>query len=120
MSLSRKLLRELAARDGHRSVWTGRDVPTLVPHHRSNRGMGGDPSKDRLSNLVWLESDINGLIESNAAWAELARLRGVKILLSADPAAERVYHAVYRCWVSLGDDGSVTALSGMTTLGARL
>lgn len=96
-------LKALERRDGHVSAWTGRDVPELVPQHRQG-GMGGRKNKHRLSNLLWLESEINGLIESDAGWAEEARRRGIKISLHADPAMVPVEYpdGVLR-W--LDDDG---------------
>ena len=76
---SRKALRQLVARDGHVSAWTGEDVPELVPQHRLNRGMGGSRQLDRVSNLVWIESEINGLIEADPEWAKEAEDRGIKL-----------------------------------------
>ncbi len=76
----------LKARDQH-CVWHGPscDPDLLVPQHRSGRGMGGSRVKNRLSNGVALCSFVNGLIESDAALAEEARRRGIKISLHADP-----------------------------------
>jgi len=100
------LLRALEARDGHHSAWTGNDVETLVPQDRSNRGMGGYKGNLRLSNFVWLESDINGLIESDADWAAEARRRGIKISRYENPADIPITHAIHgRC--ILNDDGTV-------------
>ena len=95
MSVTRKLLRALNQRDGHRSAWTGRDTETLVPHHRVNRGIGGCPSLDRIENLVWLESGINELIESDLEWAQEARRRGVKLGRWQFPESVAVEHAVH-------------------------
>lgn len=69
----------LDRRDGHVSAWTGRDDGNLVPQHRANRGVGGSPVLDNISNLVWLEADINGLIESDPAWQAEALARGIKV-----------------------------------------
>lgn len=100
-----KTLVALERRDGHRSAWTGDDVPTLVPQHRHG-GMGGRRGKHRLSVLVWLESDINGLIESDADYQAEAIRRGIKISLHADPTLVPVLHAVHGL-VVLSDDGAV-------------
>lgn len=110
MTTPRRLLRELDKRDGHRSAWTGIEYPkgdddVLVPQHRQG-GMGGGRSKHRLSNLVWLESDRNGLIEDNAAEAEEARRRGIKISIHANPQHEPITHAVHGR-VVLDDQGGV-------------
>jgi hypothetical protein len=108
-----RLLNELTKRDGHVSVWTGCDVDTLVPQHRQG-GMGGGASKQRLSNLLWLESDINGLIESDAAFAAEARRRGIKISLHDDPEAVPVTHAAHGLRCLLTDDGAVLPLAVTT------
>ncbi|MGG7510925.1 hypothetical protein [Plantibacter sp. YIM 135249] len=58
--------------------------------------MGGRRNKHQLSNVVWLESDINGLIESDPAMAAEARLRGIKISVHAtDPSEVPILHAVH-------------------------
>jgi hypothetical protein len=106
MSTPKPLLRALEARDGHRSAWTGNDDDTLVPQHRVG-GMGGSPFKHRLSNVVWLESLINGLIESDPVWADEARRRGFKVS-QHERSTEHVPidHAVHgRCL--LLDDGQI-------------
>lgn len=100
------LLKALNVRDGHRSAWTGDDVDTLVPQHRQG-GMGGRRNKHRLSNVVWLESDINGLIESDPVWQAEALARGIKISGFDDPRHVPILHAVHGRAL-LGDDGSVT------------
>ena len=99
------LLAALEARDGRRSAWTGNEGDTLVPQHRQG-GMGGRKTKHRLSNVVWLESDINGLIESDPAWQAEAVERGIKISGYADPELAEVRHAVHGL-VLLRDDGQV-------------
>jgi hypothetical protein len=103
MSTPKPVLRALEQRDGHVSAWTGEDVPELVPQHRQG-GMGGRANKHRLSNVVWLESIINGLIESDPAWQAEAIRRGIKISLHADPRMVPVEHAVHGL-VWLTDDG---------------
>lgn len=99
MTTPKALLRALDQRDGHRSAWTGVEYPkgdtdVLVPQHRQG-GMGGGKGKQRLSNLVWLESELNGLIEDNAAYATEARGRGIKISIHANPQHEPIIHAVH-------------------------
>lgn len=104
------VLAALTARDGHVSAWTGRDVPELVPQHRQG-GAGGRRGKHRLSNLVWLESSINGLIESDSQWQAEATLRGIKISLHADPEAVEIRHEVHGA-VLLKDTGEVIHAQG--------
>lgn len=108
----KRLLRALDARDGHRSAWTGIEYPTdndpLVPQDRSNRGMGGFNGNLNLANYVWLESWVNGGLESNADSAAEARRRGIKISRYDDPATVPVIHAVHGT-VYLCEDGTTTA-----------
>lgn len=68
--------------------------------------MGGRAGKDRLSNVVWLDSLINGLIESDSKMQAEALRRGIKISLHADPETVPVEHAVHGL-VCLKDDGSI-------------
>lgn len=90
----KRLLTALDARDGHVCAWTGVDTGRLVPQHRQG-GMGGRKGKHRLSNLVWLDSFINGLIESDPKFQAEALRRGIKVSLHADPATVLVEHAVH-------------------------
>lgn len=106
------LLKALDARDGHRCAWHFEgwcDTETLAPQHRANRGMGGRKSLHRLSNLVWLCSEMNGLIESHAGVARKALERGIKISSHAEPSMVRVRHAVHG-WVLLDDNGGITRI----------
>lgn len=112
MTTPKALLRALDKRDGHRSAWTGVEYhpgpdDILVPQHRQG-GMGGAKSKHRLSNLVWLESWLNGLIEDNATHANEARRRGIKISIHDNPQLEPVIHAVHGR-VTLDDLGGIEA-----------
>lgn len=100
MSVSKKLLRALDVRDGHVCAWTGVDTGRLVPHHRANRGHGGRPSLDRIANLVWLDSFVNGLLESDPAHAAEARKRGIKISSHADPEGIPVTYSDGEFWLT--------------------
>ena len=84
MSTPKRVLDAIDARDGHTCVWYGYDTGRLVPQHRQG-GMGGRRNKHRLSNVVWLDSIVNGLLEADADMAAEARRRGIKISLHADP-----------------------------------
>lgn len=101
------LLEAMEQRDGRRSAWTGNEGDTLVPQHRQG-GMGGRRGKHRLSNVVWLESEINGLIESDPGWQAEAVARGIKIGGHDDPELVEVRHAVHGL-VLLRDDGQVVS-----------
>lgn len=105
--VTKALRTAMDARDGRVCAWHGQEcgTETLVPHHRVNRGQGGRPSLNRLSNLVWLCSHLNGLIEADSEWADLARDRGVKLSGHAEPTAELIVHAVHGR-VYLLDDGT--------------
>lgn len=112
MSTPKPVLRALDERDGHVCAWHGVDgdetgercdPDTLVPQHRQG-GMGGRRNKHRLSNVVWLDSLMNGLIESDAVLAAEARRRGIKISIHADPT--RVPVAFPDGDFLLGDDGT--------------
>jgi hypothetical protein len=64
----------------------GTTGPELIPQHRANRGMGGSKSRNRPSNIIAFCSLGNGLMESNATFASLARSYGWKILSYQDPS----------------------------------
>lgn len=105
-----KVLAELERRDGRRCAWTGEESDRLVPQHRQG-GAGGRRGKHRLSNLVWLDSLINGLVESDAVLQGEAIRRGIKISLHADPTLVPVLHAVHGA-VYLTDEGTVVPAGG--------
>ena len=52
---------------------------TFVPQHRAGRGMGGSKRLDRPANIIVLCSKMNGLIESDAQYAQAAREYGWKL-----------------------------------------
>lgn len=106
MSVPKRLLAALDARDGHRCAMCGTDNDTLVPHHRANRGMGGRRSLDRLSNLVWLCSEENWLVESDPEMAVIARTKRIKISSHDEPSEKWMFHAVHGR-VLLDDFGGV-------------
>lgn len=90
------VIRALDERDGHACAWLGYDTGRLVPQHRQG-GMGGRANKHRMSNVVWLDSIINGLIESDPGFQAEAKRRGIKIPLGADPEAVSIDHEVHGC-----------------------
>ena len=104
-------LKAIDKRDGRECSWHGVacDLETLSPQHRQG-GMGGRKGKHRLSNIVWLCSRLNGLIESDAKLAEEARQRGIKISLHADPTAIPVTYSDGRTWL-LDDEGGKTEIT---------
>lgn len=76
--MNKKMFQKFIDRDGA-CPHCGRDDDTLVPQHRAGRGMGGSRSLDRPSNIIVLCSEANGLLESNAAFAEFGRQVGWKL-----------------------------------------
>jgi len=61
------------ARDMHCPCGCVGREDTFVPQHRINRGMGGSKVLDRPANVLVMCSHANGLIESDAKSADLAR-----------------------------------------------
>lgn len=104
MSTPKHVLRAITERDGHECAWHGEScgTDTLVPQHRQG-GMGGSKLKHRLSNVVWLCSLQNGLIESDADEAAEARRRGIKISQHDDPRMIPVEYPDGKYWIT--DDG---------------
>lgn len=107
----RRLLRALDTRDGHACAWHTPgicDPDTLVPQHRRNRGMGGSKTGMTLSNLIWLCSGLNGLIEADARTARVAIGRGIKLPRNGRYTGLEIpiLHAVHG-WVLLDDAGGV-------------
>lgn len=101
----RPVLIALEVRDGRRCAWTGQESDRLVPQHRQG-GAGGRRDKHRLSNVVWLDSILNGRIEAEAELQAEALRRGIKISGFADPTRTPIEHAVHGV-VTLDDAGGV-------------
>ena len=113
------VLRKLTARDGHECAMTGTDTDRLVPQHRRG-GMGGRANKHRLSNLVWLDSIANGLIESDRALQSVAKAWGVKISIHAATEDIPVFFPHRHAWFRLVGDTRipVTALEALDRMHA--
>lgn len=75
----------------------------IAPNHRSNRGMGGSKKRNHPANIVVLCSLVNGLIESDAGWATMARAHGWKLASWEDPYFVPVYDATTGRWWRLDD-----------------
>jgi hypothetical protein len=80
----------------------GTDGPELIPQHRSNRGMGGSKERDRPSNIIVFCSLGNGLMESSARMASLARRYGWKLYSHQDSLETPV--RLWDGWYVLGDN----------------
>lgn len=78
---------------------------TLVVQHRANRGMGGDPTRDRPSNVIILCWAFNDIIERDAEAADYARAYGWKLSAYDDPEAVPYLDVLTGRWLLLADDG---------------
>lgn len=107
MAVPKKLVQALRDRDGDVCAFTGVESDRLVPHHRANRGAGGFKAGDRLSNLVLVDSIVNGRFEHDLQ--RKAELLGFKISRYANPESVPLFHKVHG-WVLLEDDGSMVFL----------
>lgn len=96
----------LVARDGY-CLHCG-ETETVAPNHRANRGMGGSKVADVPSNLVLLCSQLNGLIESDNRYADIARDYGWKVSKWADWRTIPVFDTLKGEWRLLDDDFSYT------------
>ena len=106
-----KEFRKYLERDFGRCIHCGVTGETLVPQHRSNRGMGSVKSRNRPSNIVVLCSSFNQEIEQSASAASRARANGWKLSSYQDSLFEPLWDAVDQSWWLLDDDyGRVTLL----------
>ena len=87
------------------------DVETAIPHHRSNRGMGGSKRRDNPANIIVLCSLVNGLLESSPIWAHRGRLHGWKLASWEDPLMVPVFDVQTQAWYLLDDEWGRTRLS---------
>jgi hypothetical protein len=101
-SMTKKEFQKYLARD--RGCWhCGSTGDDLIPHHRLNRGMGSKNSKaSEPSNIIVLCSQANGLLESNAKFAELGRKFGWKLRSHETPTEVAIFG--HGGWWLLNDD----------------
>jgi hypothetical protein len=99
-----RVLRDLERRDGRVCAMTATTGDRLVPQHRAG-GMGGRKNKHELPRLLWLDSIVNGWIESDPIWQATAKAWGVKISLHADPTKVPVFFQHEHAWFVLEGDG---------------
>jgi hypothetical protein len=100
-ALKRKDFEKLRERDSY-CLDCG-ETEAVSPNHRANRGMGGAKSLDVPSNLVLICSQLNGLIESDTRYAQLAREAGWKLSRYDNPAEIPVLDRVSGEWYLLND-----------------
>lgn len=100
----RPTVARLAKRDGGHCAHCGA-TSALVVQHRANRGMGGDPTRDRPSNTIILCWAFNDIIERDAEAAEYARAYGWKLRSTDDPERVPYLDVLTGWWLLLADDG---------------
>lgn len=113
-------LKLLADRDGFVCAWSATTTDRLVPQHRQG-GMGGRPDKHRTENLLWLDSILNGEIESDDRLARIAKAYGIKVpIWVKDVSAVPVFYAAERAWFLLEGNTrrEITALDAMDRMHA--
>jgi hypothetical protein len=88
--MNRQQFQRFIDRDQH-CPHCGTTDDTLVPQHRANRGHGGHKAGNQPANIIVLCSQVNGLIESDADWADIARENGWKLRRHEDPLTAPVY-----------------------------
>ena len=100
--MTKKEFDKYLARD--RGCWhCGSNGDDLIPHHRLNRGMGSKNSKaNQPSNIIVLCAEANGLLESNADFAELGRKLGWKLRQHETPSEVPIFG--HGGWWLLSDD----------------
>ena len=91
-------------RDGGLCGLCGKPGATEV-NHRSNRGVGGDRTKNVTSNGCAIHGTCNGLIEADTGCAKDALALGVKLHSWDDPTVERFWMWAVGEWVLLDDEG---------------
>lgn len=101
---SRPTVQRIARRDPAHCPHCGA-TSGLVVQHRINRGMGGDESLDRPSNVIILCWGFNDLIERHAEAADHARAYGWKLRSTDDPTRVPFLDVVTGWWWLLDDSG---------------
>jgi hypothetical protein len=114
-------LRVLDQRDGtRRCVMTGTEGDRIIPQHRQG-GMGGRRDKHLPVNVLWLDSLLNGIIESDAAWQAAAKAWGVKVpIWVGDVSTVPVYFRFEGGWFLLDGDvrHTITAVDALDRMHA--
>lgn len=103
---------------GRACVMSGAQNDRIVPQHRQG-GMGGRKNKHRLTNVLWLDSILNGWIESDAEWAAQAQAWGVKVPVWVDDERRvPVYFVNEGRWYRLSGESrdEITAATAMAMM----
>ena len=104
--MDKKSVKKVFLRDFNSCWHCGTSDETLILHHRQNRGMGGSPSRDVLSNVILICSRYNGQIEDSAFWAQRAREQGHKLLSWQNPAESPCFDVNTQTWYLLDNLGN--------------
>ena len=107
--MNKKEFDRYLARDKSQCYHCGASGETLVPQHRSNRGMGGSKKRHTPSNIIVFCSEANGLIESDPYLAKTARENGWKLESWQDTQETPVYNFASQSWFVLDSDYNRTA-----------
>lgn len=111
----RTIDRRDAADGTRRCVLTGTAGDRIVPQHRQG-GMGGRPDKHRPANVLWADSLLNGLIESDAEWQAIAKAWGAKVpIWVRDVTLVPVFYRFEHAWFLLEGDArrQITAVDAL-------
>ena len=108
--MTAKEFARLVARD-HYCLHCG-ETEAIAPNHRINRGMGGSKRRNHSANYALICSTLNGLIESDNRWADVAKEYGWKLESWQDPHTEPVFDLVMGVWYLLDDDFGRMVLDG--------
>ena len=108
--MTAKEFARLVARD-HYCLHCG-ETEAIAPNHRINRGMGGSKRRNHSANYALICSTLNGLIESDNRWADVAKEYGWKLESWQDPHTEPVFDLVMGVWYLLDDNFGRMVLDG--------
>lgn len=100
--MNKKQFRKYLDRDKY-CYHCGISDETLIPQHRSNRGMGGGGS-DKPSNIIVFCAVGNGLLEMDSDFAAEGLQNGWKISRWGDSLSEPVFDRSRGVWVYLDDN----------------
>lgn len=100
--MNAKEFKRLIARDRY-CLHCG-ETEAVAPNHRANRGMGGSKERDVPSNIVLLCSLLNGLIESDSRYAQVAKEYGWKVSKWQDWRTIPVFDTLTGEWRLLDDN----------------
>ena len=95
-------------RDGGMCALTGQHPSCTgradTANHRLNRGRGGSKLRNGMGNACAICTHCNGLIESDAEYATLARRLGVKLREGDTPEQVPLWSPFFHQWVQITDD----------------